>query len=118
MHLRSLPLAALLVAALAGTAIADVDRFRTVERATTSKHVDSNQVMALEVTGVITEGNPPVTRTHAFQINNGAPDDHLFQQCQRLAIVAMTKPGRFALEVTYMSRANTRVTHCGLALLD
>jgi hypothetical protein len=78
------------------------DFYDTVDFAEVDKRNCSNFGCnpTLTVRGILAGGSTPVTRTYVFGNNgNGTEGLDTAQHCQRLAVIAMSKPGKFQFAV-------------------
>lgn len=67
--------------------------FDTVD--TVELNNDSGTVVNLLITGILAGQSSPVTRTFIFSVSSGASA----LQCERFAIIAMSKPGKYQFAV-------------------
>ena len=107
--------------ALAGTAAADTtDVFVAVDEVAVA--IEPSALTSdprLELTGVLDGGAAPVTQLYAGA--NATAAIEVTQRCERLALLAMARPGRYALEVVRTDTLNNgRYTMrvCRLARVD
>jgi len=106
--------------ALAGTAAADTtDIFVAVDKVAVAVEPTAGMAPRLELTGVLDGGAAPVTQLYAGA--NATAAIEVTQRCERLALLAMARPGRYALEVVRTDTLNNgRYTMrvCRLARVD
>jgi hypothetical protein len=110
----------LVLAALAApaTAFADEVRFLVVNSVRTGASNFTDNAKTLIVTGRTATSDQPVTRElHPYQ--NDDPSGR-WADCQRMALIAMNKPGKWFLDVTYSRSSATwlYLTNCTLVRND
>jgi hypothetical protein len=101
----------------ATAAVTDVyDTVDSVEL-TQSQFVAGSRVSTLVLRGILTGENAPVVRTYRF-IQSGEGVDGLAaaMHCQRLAVLAMSKPGKFQFAI-HAPNINTSAGGCRLSLV-
>ena len=83
----------------------------SIEPTTTFDTVDAVElqneccnVVNLVVTGILAGGSTPTTRTFAFA-NNSAIDAAPALRCERFAVIAMSKPGKYRFAVGALGTA-------------
>jgi len=109
------------LAALAGIAAADTtDIFVAVDEvAVAIEPTAVSSVPRLELTGVLDGGAAPVTQVYTG--GNATAAIEVAQRCERLALLAMARPGRYALEVVRSDTPSSGryfVHACRLARVD
>lgn len=80
----------------AAAAISPTTTFDTVDAVELQN--DCCSVVNLVVTGILAGGSTPTTRTFAFA-NNSATDAAPALRCERFAVIAMSKPGKYQFAV-------------------
>src|SRR5262245_16328871 len=68
-----------------------VDVYDAVDAVEMTVRTNNDDRTALQVTGILTGQTTPVTRTYVFIDTQ----TDVVIQCQRLAVLAMSKPGKF-----------------------
>jgi hypothetical protein len=95
--------AALIAAALLvpTVAAADVDRFVAIESAQMRNNDDYTDYMTLEIVGRLDNG---AARTGAYEMSYDRKDERKrLEYCHRLAVLTLSKPGKYRLEVDFHS---------------
>jgi len=81
-------------------AAAATDVYDTVDSVEIDNRPDSPQVPTLVVTGILAGQTRPGTARYFFSSLGSPSDLDTAMHCQRLAVVAMSKPGKFQFAIT------------------
>ena len=117
-----LAIAALSLTAGLSAALADVtDRFVAVDRVGVAKENALSGTPMLEITGVREGTAAPVTQTYGTFSGTTNSDVKVLERCERFALLAQARPGRYVLEIVRTDTSGDNGYHirfCRLARVD